>query len=103
MTGIIIMLLAVSSFDDDDNDDDNDEKDSDGNTQTNIHSDILVVLSFMGFCKETITHIITITCICNILQFFMDVKVTIIGSQNCDIFLNFAQNIDCGYTLEPPH
>ena len=20
-----------------------------------------------------------------------------------DIFLNFAQNIDCGYTLEPPH
>ena len=19
------------------------------------------------------------------------------------IFLNFAQNIDCGYTLEPPH
>ena len=20
----------------------------------------------------------------------------------CDIFLNFAQNIACGYTLEPP-
>ena len=20
-----------------------------------------------------------------------------------DMFLNFAQNIDCGYTLEPPH
>ena len=22
--------------------------------------------------------------------------------RNCDIFLIFAQNIDCGYTLEPP-
>ena len=22
--------------------------------------------------------------------------------KNCDIFLNFAQNIDCGYLLEPP-
>ena len=23
--------------------------------------------------------------------------------KNCDIFLIFAQNIDFGYTLEPPH
>ena len=23
--------------------------------------------------------------------------------KNCDIFLIFAQNIDCGNTLEPPH
>ena len=23
--------------------------------------------------------------------------------KNSDIFLIFAQNIDCGYTLEPPH
>ena len=23
--------------------------------------------------------------------------------ENCDIFLIFAQNIDCGYTLEPPY
>ena len=23
--------------------------------------------------------------------------------KNYDIFLIFAQNIDCGYTLEPPH
>ena len=22
--------------------------------------------------------------------------------KNCDVFLIFAQNIDCGYTLEPP-
>ena len=23
--------------------------------------------------------------------------------KNCDVFLIVAQNIDCGYTLEPPH
>ena len=23
--------------------------------------------------------------------------------KNCNIFHIFAQNIDCGYTLEPPH
>ena len=23
--------------------------------------------------------------------------------KNCDIFLIFAQNTDCGYTFEPPH
>ena len=23
--------------------------------------------------------------------------------KNCNYFLIFAQNIDCGYTLEPPH
>ena len=23
--------------------------------------------------------------------------------KNCDLFLIFAQNIDCGYMLEPPH
>ena len=45
-------MLTVSSFHDDDNDDDHNEKDSDGDTQTDIHSNILVVLSFMGFWKE---------------------------------------------------
>ena len=25
------------------------------------------------------------------------------NNKNCDIFLIFAQNKDCGYTLEPPH
>ena len=25
-----------------------------------------------------------------------------INMKNCDIFLIFAQNIDCGYSLEPP-
>ena len=40
---------------------------------------------------------ITQTCPCNILQYFMYVKVN-----NCDVFLIFALNLDCGYTLEPP-
>ena len=30
-------------------------------------------------------------------EIFKDVK-----NENFDIFLIFAQNIDCGYTLEPP-
>ena len=31
------------------------------------------------------------------------VKMTIFRCKKCNIFLIFAQNIDCGYTLEPPH
>ena len=46
-------------------------------------------------------QIITQTCQCNILQYFMAVKM-VISDEKCDIFLIFAQNIDCGYTLEPP-
>ena len=45
---------------------------------------------------------ITITCLCNILQYFMAVKNDNFQEKNCDIFLTFAQNIDRGYTLEPP-
>ena len=30
------------------------------------------------------------------------VKIETFQSKNIDIFLIFAQNIDCGYTLEPP-
>ena len=40
---------------------------------------------------------ITQTCPCNIQQFLKTVKMIIF-----DIFLIFAQNIDCGYTSEPP-
>ena len=44
-------------------------------------------------------RIITKTRPCNILQFFTAVKMTIL----VDFFFHiFAQNIDCGYTLEPP-
>ena len=40
---------------------------------------------------------------CNILQFFTGVKTIIFRKEEEDIFLIFAQNIDCWYTLEPPH
>ena len=40
------------------------------------------------------------TCPCNIQQLFTALKVNF-QMKNCDIFLLFAQNIDCGYTLEP--
>ena len=30
-------------------------------------------------------------------------KNTSFQTKNCDIFLNFAQNIDLGYALETPH
>ena len=45
--------------------------------------------------------IITKTCPCNI-QFFLALKIEIFQLKNIDIFLIVAQNIDCGYTLEPP-
>ena len=48
----------------------------------------------LGFKMDIITK----TRPCNIRRFFMAVKMII-----CDIFLNFAQNIDSGYKLEPPH
>ena len=35
--------------------------------------------------------------------FFHGCKNNIIQMKNGDVFLIFAQNIDCGYTLEPPH
>ena len=45
---------------------------------------------------------ITKTCLCNIQRFFMGVKNCNFQMKNCDNFLICAQNIDCGYTLEPP-
>ena len=35
-------------------------------------------------------------------EFFLALKIEIFQLKNFDIFLIFAQNIDCGYTLEPP-
>ena len=46
---------------------------------------------------------ITQKCPCNIQQFFMAVKNENFQMKHCDNFLIFAQNIDCGYMLEPPH
>ena len=34
---------------------------------------------------------------------FHGCKIDNFQMKNCDIFLIFAQNIDLGYTLEPPH
>ena len=41
---------------------------------------------------------ITITCLCNELQFFIAWKFS-----DEKLFLIFAQNLECVYTLEPPH
>ena len=71
---------------------------------------ITSTLSF--FTKTTKPHLnqegyifdITITCLCNRQRIFTAVKMAIqcIQMKKCYIFLIFAQNIDCGYTLEPP-
>ena len=45
---------------------------------------------------------ITKTRPCNILQYFTAVKKDDFQKKSFDILLIFAQNIDCGYTLEPP-
>ena len=36
-------------------------------------------------------------------RYFLALKIENFQLKNFDIFLIFAQNIDCGYTLEPPH
>ena len=43
---------------------------------------------------------ITKTCPCN-KQIFLALKIENFQMKNYDIFLIFAQNIDCEYTLEP--
>ena len=45
---------------------------------------------------------ITKTCPCNTQGFFSPVKIENFMRKKNNIFLIFAQNIDCGYTLEPP-
>ena len=47
-------------------------------------------------------YFITKTRPCNIQQFFTAPKVTIFNCFFFDYFQIFAQNIDRGYTLEPP-
>ena len=42
------------------------------------------------------------TCPCNIQRFFSSVKIENFTRKKFDIFNILAQNIDCGYTLEPP-
>ena len=45
---------------------------------------------------------ITKTRPCKILQFLTAVKTIFFRLKIVMVFLIFAQNIDCGYTLEPP-
>ena len=45
---------------------------------------------------------ITKTCPCNTQKFLKLYKNENFQLKNFDIFFIFAQNIDCGYTLEPP-
>ena len=45
---------------------------------------------------------ITKTCLCNIQRFFSVLKNKNFIRKILIFFLIFAQNIDCGYTLEPP-
>ena len=59
------------------------------NTSTRIHSHMVRVL-------------IMKTCPCNIQRFFLAVKIENINYKLLIFFLIFAQNIYCGYTLEPP-
>ena len=45
---------------------------------------------------------ITKTCPCNIQRFFSTVKIEKLIRKFLIFFLFLLQNIDCGYTLEPP-
>ena len=42
------------------------------------------------------------TCPMQYTEIFEVVKIENFQYKNFDIFLIFAQNVDCGYTLEPP-
>ena len=55
----------------------------------------------MGECARWSAPI-TQACPCNIQQYFTAVKMLIFRYFFLIIFLIFAQNIDRGYTLEPP-
>ena len=46
---------------------------------------------------------ITKTCSCNMQQFLKVKKNDNFQMKNFDVFLIIAKNIDCEYTLEPPH
>ena len=48
------------------------------------------------------TFYIMKTCPCNIQRFFLVVKNENFTRKILIFFLLFAQNIDCGYSLEPP-
>ena len=50
---------------------------------------------------EKVAQVFTKTCPCNIQRFFFSSKNRKFHWKNFDIFNIYAQNIDCGYMLEP--
>ena len=51
----------------------------------------------------SLNHFITLRKLVHaIYRDFLALKIEKFQLKNSDIFLIFAQNIDCGYTLEPP-
>ena len=71
-------------------------------------ADIIVVLIVLApdhcyiLLLERIRILITKTRPCNIMQFLTAVEKDNFQMKNYNIFLIFAQNIYCEYTLEPP-
>ena len=64
---------------------------------------MLLTSALQGYWNESQNLGVTITktCPCNI-EIFKVVKMKIFSRFLFSIFLIFAPNIDCGYTLEPP-
>ena len=58
---------------------------------------------YIMFLISVRKHVITKTCPCNNAAISKSGKNDNFQMKNYYIFLIFAQNIDCGYTLEPPH
>ena len=59
-----------------------------------LFSVVFTCFLFLFFC-------IAIKRPCNILQYITDVKMTIFRRKTEIVFFFFAQNVDCGYTLDP--
>ena len=60
-----------------------------------LFSVVVLFFFFTCFC-------IAIKRPCNILHYITDVKMTIFRRKTVIVFSFFAQNVDFGYTLEPP-
>ena len=57
----------------------------------------------IGRIAPGLKHTITKTCLFKYTEHFTTKKWKFSDKKNSDIFHISAQNIDCGYSLEPPH
>ena len=66
---------------------------------------IFLILKISGnvLANITKTHSITKTCLFKYIENFTTKEKENFQIKNSDIFHYSAQNIDCGYSLEPPH